>query len=69
MKRRLGVDMKSINSKIQQINGLVDTDDVTNWENEFISSIIERTQNGFFLTGLSDKQIEIIERIYNKHFA
>ncbi len=61
--------MKSINSKIQQIGGLIDTDDVNNWENEFISSIVEKTQNGIVLTGLSDKQVEIIDRIYNKHFA
>lgn len=61
--------MKSLNQMIAQIEGLSGTKDVTEWESEFIDSVVKRTDSGKIAGSLSDKQIAIIERIYGKHFA
>lgn len=61
--------MKSIGAMIRQIHGLLGTSAVSVWESEFIRSIWERTNGGDRTTGLSPKQVEVIERIWGKHFA
>lgn len=62
--------MASLGIMIEQLDGMRDTSDLTEWENDFVTSILERylaakkdTRN------LSAKQVEIVERIWNKHFA
>ena len=59
----------SINTMIMRISGLKDTTDVTPWENKFITDIVEKTNDGERTSHLSGKQVEIIERIHDKHFA
>lgn len=61
--------MTSLGTMIKRIEGLCGTKDVTDWETSFIASVVEKTLSGSRTTGLSEKQIEIIERIHNKHFA
>ena len=61
--------MTSIGTMIKRIAGLHGTKDVSDWESRFIGSIKEKTDYGSETTGLSEKQIEIVERIHNKHFA
>ena len=61
--------MTSIGTMIKRIAGLQGTSDVSEWEDDFIGSIIDRTEGGKETTGLSAKQVEIVERIHNKHFA
>lgn len=61
--------MKSIQQKVQMVCGLEGTSDVTLWESNFLASIYQRTNNGKDCSGLTEKQIETIERIYSKHFA
>ena len=61
--------MKSIGQMIRQIDGLKDTTQVNDWENKFIHDIVEKTNEGNRTTGLSEKQVECIERIYGRHFA
>lgn len=61
----------SIANMIVRISGLVGTKDVTDWEDNFIRSIYDKylhsdKSKALELTG---KQVEIIERIHNKHFA
>lgn len=60
--------MKSIGAMIAQIEGLADAD-VTPWEREFIANVSHFTNSGKDTLGVSEKQAEIIERIYRKHFA
>jgi hypothetical protein len=60
--------MKSINAQIKQLSGLLGTDDVTEWEEEFIHSINQKTNNGQNTTALTEKQLTIIERIYKKNY-
>lgn len=58
----------SIGTMVKTITGLQGTKDVSDWEEEFIESVSERSSNGENTKMLSAKQIEIIERIYNKHY-
>lgn len=61
--------MKSIGQMIDQLDGLLGTSDITAWEQQFISDISERTLCGKVTTGLSEKQVAIVERTYRKNFG
>lgn len=61
--------MKSIAQMIEQCEGLIDTKDVSAWENSFLKSIKNQAADGSNTPRLSDKQVEVLDRIYNKHFA
>lgn len=56
--------MKSLKQMLDIVCGMIDTKDLTSWENNFLKSV--QGQSTPTLTG---KQVEVIERIYNKHFA
>lgn len=62
--------LTSLGTKIEQLDGLRDTKDLTQWEQGFVTSILER-----YLLAKKDtrsftgRQVEIIERIWSKHFA
>ncbi len=58
----------SIGNMIKRIAGLT-IGDVSEWEGTFISDIVHSTSCGRETERLSAKQVEIIERIFNKHFA
>lgn len=60
----------SLGTKIEQLDGLRDTKDLSEWEQGFVTSILER----YLLAGrdtrmLTSKQVDVIERIWTKHFA
>jgi hypothetical protein len=59
----------SLGTKIKQLEGLIDTKDVSGWENNFLHSISVRTDCGRDTSRLSDAQIERIEELWSKHFA
>jgi hypothetical protein len=61
--------MKSIGAQIKQLSALVGGEDLTEWEDEFVESVYERSKQGTHTSGLSEKQVEIIARIYRKHFG
>jgi len=61
--------MKSLGAMIKQLSGLIDTTDLNDWENLFVTSVVEQTRDGDITGTLSDKQVIIVERIFNKHFA
>ena len=61
--------MKSIAMKIDQIDGLRGTKDLTPWEDEFVTSIVERVAKSRDTRVLSARQVEIVERIFERHFA
>lgn len=60
--------MKSIGQMLETIDGLRGTKDVTAWEDEFIGSCMSKYGARKLSCQLSAKQVEIIERIFNKHF-
>lgn len=61
--------MKDIGTMLQQIDGLRGTKDVNQWESDFIESCMETSQNDKITSHLSSKQVEIVERIWRRHFA
>ena len=61
--------MTSLNTMVKRCSGLIDTNDVSDWESDFLQSIVERTNDGDNTTSLTEKQIDVLERIFNKHFA
>lgn len=61
--------MTSLNEMVRRIEGLQGTKDVSEWESNFCGSVARQTQSGKDTSKLSEKQIEIVERIHNKHFA
>jgi hypothetical protein len=62
--------MISIGKMIERLDGLRDTRDLTAWENTFVMNMVERYQAaGKSTSSFSDKQVETVEAIYNKHFG
>lgn len=60
--------MASTNSMVKKCAGLVGTKDITDWEDRFLRSVIERSNNGDNPDRLSAAQVESLERIHEKHF-
>jgi hypothetical protein len=54
--------MISVATMKAQVCGMLGTSDLTEWETEFAESIEHRQV-------LTDKQTEVLERIWKKHFA
>lgn len=61
--------MKSISQQILLLEGLIDTTDISEWESEFLISILEKIAQGKVTSNLTEKQLAVIERIDSKHFA
>jgi hypothetical protein len=60
--------VKSVHQMIDQLEGLIDTKDVSEWENGFLKSI-QAMREEDPPQQFSTKQLDVIDRIYNKHFA
>ncbi len=63
------VIMTSTNNMLKKCAGLVDTTDVTDWENKFLQSVWTRSEHGSRPDRLSAAQVETLETIHEKHFA
>lgn len=61
--------MAAINTMVKQCAGLLDTKDISDWEQQFLSNVCERTRNGDNTSSLTEKQVETLERIWRKHFS
>lgn len=59
--------MVSIGKMLLQVAGMCDTSDLTDWENTFLKSMMDRTQNGKDTSGLSEKQVNAIVSIFDSH--
>ena len=60
--------MASLNTMVKKCAGLVDTTDVSDWENQFLKSVVEKTGEGRDTTSLTEKQIDVLQRLHSKHF-
>ena len=60
--------MKSVRAMIDQLDGMLGTKDLSEWEQQFVSDICARGWRNS-TSHLSEKQIAVIERIYRKHFG
>lgn len=63
--------MTSIGTMIVRISGLHCPSELSDWENTFIRSMVEKynARDKSKAMELTEKQVEAIERIHNKHFA
>lgn len=59
----------SLGTMVKQICSLSGTKDVNDWEDGFITGLDVTTNSGDKTTMLSPKQIEVVERLWQKHFA
>lgn len=61
--------MLSIGAKIKQLAGLAHTSDVSNEQSEFIDKMVEVTGNGARTSSLSEKQVDYIDGLHERHFG
>ena len=61
--------MTSIGTMLKTIHGMCDTKDLSEWENKFVKSCVNTCGHRNLTVNLSSKQVDIIEQIYEKHFA
>lgn len=61
----------STQQKLAKIFGLIDTKDVSEWENNFLKSLHLQAQfeSNKMVARLSDRQLAVVERLHDKHFA
>lgn len=61
--------MASLNTMVKKCEGLIDTSDVSDWENRFLKNIAEQTAHGDNTSSLSENQIGRLEEIHAKNFG
>jgi hypothetical protein len=61
--------MTTVATKIKRCAGLVDTKDVSERENDFLKSVMERTEKGLYPERLSIAQRRWLEDIFDQHYA
>jgi hypothetical protein len=59
----------STNIKIKQLDGLLGTRDLNDWERGFVANIVAITQDGTQPGKLTEKQLERVDAMWEKHFA
>ena len=60
----------SVGTMLEQLDGLRDTDDLTQWEQEFVESVLGRYLSAKKdSTVLTPRQVEVISNIWHKHYA
>jgi hypothetical protein len=58
----------STGNMIEKLGGMLGTKDLGEWEQKFVFNMCEAKDEGK-VGNLTDKQVESLERIYNKHFG
>lgn len=61
--------MASLNTMVRKVAGMADTKDLTAWENKFVKNIVAQTDEGNNTSSLTENQVDVLERIYDRHFA
>lgn len=61
-------EMISTATMINRLEGMLGTKDLSEWEETFVQSMV-RARDAGSVTRLSERQIESLERLHNKHFA
>lgn len=63
--------MKSYYQKIMVLEGLLETDDLNEWEHGFVENIVDKViKSGLKdTTFLTEKQLACIDKIYSKFYS
>lgn len=60
----------SIGVQLEQLEGLRDTGDLSDWESDFVGSVMSRYRRaGDRSSVLSEGQVEKISELWGRHFA
>ena len=59
----------SIGEMLREIDKLCGLNTVSRWEESFIEGMMKESDNGADTAKLSEKQVELIDTIFHKHFA
>jgi len=60
--------MTSTTTMIRRLSGLLDTRDLSEWEQQFVRSLAEKLDAGK-VTSLTERQVETLEQLHGRHFA
>ena len=58
----------STTTMIRRLSGMLDTRDLSEWEQQFVRSLVEKLDAGR-VTSLTDRQVETLERLHGRHFG
>ena len=58
----------STTTMILRLSGMLDTRDLSEWEQQFVRSLVEKLDAGK-VTSLTERQVETLERLHGRHFA
>lgn len=53
---------------VEKLVSMLGTDDLSDWETCFVLSLQRRLAEGQ-ITALTERQVETLDRLHNKHFA
>ena len=56
----------SVQGMVKRLEGLLDTDDLSTWEQGYVKSMAKQVANK---KDLSENQLTVLENLFNKHFA
>ena len=60
--------MTSTTTMIRRLEGMLGTKDLSEWEQGFVETLAAKLEAGE-VTKLTERQVEILERLHGKHFA
>ena len=60
--------MTSTTTMIRRLSGMLDTRDLSEWEQQFVRSLVEKLDAGR-VTSLTERQVATLERLHGRHFA
>ena len=58
----------STTTMILRLSGMLDTRDLSEWEQQFVRSLVEKLDAGR-VTSLTERQVETLERLHGRHFG
>lgn len=59
----------STNTKVEQLRAMLGSRDLTDWEQGFVQNVSDNFAKNKSSASLTDRQLEIVDRIWGKHFA
>lgn len=59
----------SIGTMVRRLEGMLDTNDLSPWEQGFVRNCVERSDHGKDTPRLSSAQCEKLEQIFDRHFS
>jgi len=61
--------MPSVGTMLKQLEGMLGTADLSDWEQKFVANCLEQSDQGQHTPKLTGKQVEKIAQVWEKNFA